>query len=1066
MNLRSMRRQSWIATGCAVVAGALLASCVPLVRDSDNGDWAFARQVLPLLYGRKARGYEELKVLADLSARVGREATLRGLMEQPEFVSHWTEVIVNHLQASKEVPGLFGDQQSQRACFPQAVTLGGTGRDLARWIRDHRPDAGPAACAGGPCGSFSMTDVIRSSLLLDDLSPAYRAYLFALQNKPIDGAEVTEPNRRSSLFKRFESVYLHRRNDCLACHNSFSSVTGPSSHWDRMFALPMYFEEAVYGGHAGRTDEKELHGAFRVGGVNSGSIAPWGMQQCGSFSRPASNDSEPGAPGFGFLARNLGSRASIFDVESLLDAGVSKLRDGLARCSASPANFGATCTSCTLTVEPPLSAAQVAAQNAVRTIFTTANCFGCHAPTGPGIPKMTAVNFASVLIRSPSSGDATKARVAPGCADGTEPGCGGRGSHLMERLTTTDPARRMPPAGLSAGDIATVRSWINGLPRDAGCGGSICTASGVSCRNDVAHGPFVAGDEALAMLTATSIVNMVWTHVMGYPLTIDLYHPRNEAQRNILWNLTEFNFVNKGWSLRELLVRIVLFDYFNRRAPSTGDGVAAAGGGVSPYELPLMFNPWAQADPRQQPLALPGWTPGPTAPAPDPGYDPDTAANRSRHYDPMSEAVHRHSARTLLYSASTALDWTRPERFYPNPYPSKSLALAIGEYWRDTEPGFRGTSFTSLLSWEFSHGRCEKPAAVSTDWIDRLVAAIAPFDTANPGAELRIEDVARTVKDWLLSDSSLNAAAPAGMSVTEAQALEALFGVPLTARAAGVASQKVRAYCGMLLQSPQFMLAGLEPPGGPGPRPRLRVCNAGDCTYGQICSTLRSSVMNHSLPFRCGFDSIEDPFPVPGEATIRDWRAPLELLCRRTACEPIDLPQGCFPGRGLCPIPPRCDPRIDGCGGPLPPLELAHQVRAGRVLLMPADAPALGSLLQVPGVKGVRGEQALDPATAPAAGDWIILPPGATLRDGLRRSEVPRRTARDDTAGSAMVILVREPSKESFAVHRLEAFPFPRDEAAQMLRDPSRRFGSGGPPLTGERRFDPRELKERLNRPK
>jgi hypothetical protein len=133
---------------------------------------------------------------------------------------------------------------------------------------------------------------------------------------------------------------------------------------------------------------------------------------------------------------------------------------------------------------------------------------------------------------------------------------------------------------------------------------------------------------------------------------------------------------------------------------------------------------------------------------------------------------------------------------------------------------------------------------------------------------------------------------------------------------------------------------------------------------------------------------------------------------------------------------------------------------------MPADAPALGSLLQIPGVKGVRGEQALDPATAPAAGDWIILPPGATLRDGLRRSEVPRRTARDDTAVSAMVILVREPSKESFAAHRLEAFPFPRDEAAQMLRDPSRRFGSGGPPLPSELRFDQRELKERLNRPK
>ncbi|MCK7495153.1 MAG: hypothetical protein MZW92_31710 [Comamonadaceae bacterium] len=118
-----------------------------------------------------------------------------------------------------------------------------------------------------------------------------------------------------------------------------------------------------------------------------------------------------------------------------------------------------------------------------------------------------------------------------------------------------------------------MRNWINGLPGNAGCGGGVCSASVASCNTNPLNGGYVHGDEALAMLTAAGIVDMVWTEVMGFPLTIDLYHPRNDAQRNILWNLTEYNFVDKHWSLREVLVRVLLFDYFNRRAPATGDGI-------------------------------------------------------------------------------------------------------------------------------------------------------------------------------------------------------------------------------------------------------------------------------------------------------------------------------------------------------------------------------------------------------------------------------------------------------------------------------------------------------------
>jgi hypothetical protein len=48
-----------------------------------------------------------------------------------------------------------------------------------------------------------------------------------MQDKPIDGNQTPESNKRSSIFKRFETVYLHRRNECLTCHNAFASTTGP-----------------------------------------------------------------------------------------------------------------------------------------------------------------------------------------------------------------------------------------------------------------------------------------------------------------------------------------------------------------------------------------------------------------------------------------------------------------------------------------------------------------------------------------------------------------------------------------------------------------------------------------------------------------------------------------------------------------------------------------------------------------------------------------------------------------------------------------------------------------------
>ncbi|HEX6706046.1 MAG TPA: hypothetical protein VF169_14895 [Albitalea sp.] len=1068
-----MRRLLVAALAALLVVGAL-SSCAPIVRQSDNGDWAYARQLFPILYGRKARGHEELKVIVDMIALVGRDATVRGMMDLPEFADHWTELLLNHMRASKESAG--ADSQSQQSCFPAALQPAGQAPELARWIRDHAPDAGAAQCGGSPCGSFMMSDVLRSAVLLDDLSPAYRAYLFAMQNRPISGNQVSESNQRSSIYKRFESVFLHRRNECLACHNSAASVTGPSSFWNRSHPVPVFLEQSVFGADSGRVDEAELRAPFRVSGVNGGGTSPWGLGSCGSFARPATDDTELTGAQIGFMTKAFGKRGSVFDIEGELHRGVDGLRDGLGRCSGPivPAPTAA-CTACTSFTEPALSAAQIAARDAVRAAFESPNgqpgdsCFGCHgiAPNGMGQLRMTATDFAQKLVRVASTTTPPAVRVLPGCADGSEAGCGGQGSALIERITTTNASRHMPPGGtLSAAQITTVRNWIRGLPTGAGC--SSCMPSGLAC-GDILNHHFVAGHEGFAYMTAASVVDAVWTEVMGYPLTIDNYFPRNEGQKSLLWNLTEYHFVDEHWSLKELLTTVLSYRYFNRKPPVAGDGPSA-------YELPQFFNPWAEGDPRVPPIAQPGWATGSTTPpVAAPGYDPNLEANRPRHYDPMTDAVHRHGTRSLLRSAGLALGWGSPQRYPGSAYPTRELSLAMGEYLNDVQPGFRGTNFSSLLNWESVHGRCARPSSLATDWVDRLLGAVTPFDTANPSAPAQVEDVARAVKDWLVNYSDFDGTTPVGLSSGERAFIAGLYGVPdLTARASTLPdlADKTRRYCGVLLQSPQFMLAGLEPPAGSAPpaRPRLRACNDATCSYLDVCAGYASAVGRHAgMRLMCLSDGVTPAPDIRDRWDHERWLKPIELICALTPCEIVPRPRGCELGQA-CKLPPRCDPRIDGCGGPLPPIELAKQLGTDKVLTMRLSDPRVAALLAGPDAELLRDGRAMPRGTPPAAGDWIRFKPGARVQLG-ERSQVlgaaGKPALRDDAQGDkrddalyVAIVAPRDPISARVSVPRVAPS---LDEIRSIQNNPARRHGSAGAPLdANDLRFDPRQLEERM----
>lgn len=870
-------------------AGAAAYPAAATLPAADAGNYAFARQIIPTLLGRKPKGYDEIKLVADLSAATDRATVARALMDQPEYVEHWSDVLAGMLRIS-----VGDDAKNQRECFETPLRAGRDGGALARWIRDHAPDAGSA-----PDGPFNMADVLRSSLELDDLSPVYRAYLFAMINKPIWGNEIIEDNKRDDFGVQFSRAFIQRQALCITCHNSESSKTGPASGWNRTHPIPGYMEMALYRTSVGIRPERRAYAVFRTD-VNGGDVQPWGMQGCGSFNRNVPDDE---LNYNAYFTRALGKRATVWDLEDILHKGFDKLdREGLQRRGAS--------------------------------------------------------------------------------------------------------------------------------------------------------GQEVDGDAAFAFLVSANIVNQVWAETMGYPLTIPIAFPRNTGQLTVFRNLTENQFLPSRWSLRTLLTRITTSEYYNLRPPQLN-------GGPTAYELPMLFNPWVEADPRR--------------PA-----DPDPA----KHFNSMADAVQRYSPRSLLSSVHHSLAWPPPKRFPDDiEYPKADLLKDLGMFFKDAEPGFKGADFQGMLHWESVHGVCAKPEGVAADWVDRLTAAVSAFDAANPSDPLSMKDVATTVKDWLIGDSQIYDAVPQQEQKGEAELLNEFFGVASLegTRAAAVPEleSQVRRYCGVLTETPQFMLSGVAPVHA-GPKPRLRVCNEGPCSYEQMCDALKPSFERLGWTMSCNPE---------GVATNRG-AAPISAVgpIRMGARLAADAPQGVTGEAlaGLCPsgscavVPwtdnalcakrptlcrgrhPQCDPRcttLDCCGSPLPlvidrPVAflawaeggIVQEARGVRILLRGGmrSRPLLkgfrlraGDLLQIAPrgrlkIKTAQGDFSTPEGGMPAgrkSASWtfIVTGPsalkaakGAALRaDGTAGRETERQLHSDDMRWGEAGTHVRSGAKREIDVERM-----------------------------------------------
>jgi hypothetical protein len=294
----------------------------------DAGHEAWVKRAIPLIQGRKPEGMREVLLLVSMIEQLdalgadGRAVVARGLASGDLYLHRWKIFLWEQLRINRI------EVKSNFECYSQ-TTPAAADAELAAFIRDN--DA-----AGTDFGAeFTLGDVLESSLRLDDLSPLYRADMFARMASPLGGANISqeefEVNARSNFGEIFESAYLGRRSGCLECHNSEESVTyNPDPKYNHFWAIPGNFERALFGDPKGR-DEAQIYAMFRWTGFvgEQDGVRPWGMSgECGRFRDDHSGDILADA---GYLGGDLPASQQLFDIDPLFKSGFASLgADGLA----------------------------------------------------------------------------------------------------------------------------------------------------------------------------------------------------------------------------------------------------------------------------------------------------------------------------------------------------------------------------------------------------------------------------------------------------------------------------------------------------------------------------------------------------------------------------------------------------------------------------------------------------------------------------------------------------------------------------------------------------------------
>ncbi len=315
-----------------------LAPPPPLVHTATRADEeAWVRRAVPLLLGRAPSGLREVERWTDLVWAIGRDDAARTMMEEPEFVAHWLDVLIDLLGVPRR--GMSGEA----ACYAAPAADDATARALSRFVAEHPP--AEAFSAGAP----NMNDLMRGSLLEDDLRPLLLGRLVNLATHPPaycgnTPTELLDEARRRVVGERFTAIFLGRSVSCLACHNGEGSVSDRAeAALDRHWPMASGLERSVFGAPGGLGEEAaslpwRSYGVLSKEGLASSeeaarwpdestpAIRPWGLANaCGSL-RPESALLDPlTGPTEIFLAGERSARTSVWEVERSLRAGFQSL---------------------------------------------------------------------------------------------------------------------------------------------------------------------------------------------------------------------------------------------------------------------------------------------------------------------------------------------------------------------------------------------------------------------------------------------------------------------------------------------------------------------------------------------------------------------------------------------------------------------------------------------------------------------------------------------------------------------------------------------------------------------
>jgi hypothetical protein len=318
-------------------------------------DQAWVRRAIFALAGRKPWGQAEVNAFADAIGAIraadleaagkfgelggtlppygedlvaARKIVARAIMREDAFRLRWSDFFMDALRVVRV------ETKSLRDCYGAPSGPAFDTGALAAWVRDNEPTA-----TNPPVAGFTMQELLSSSLELDDVSPVYRAHLFAMLSRPYTAANVgpyeLERARRQNFGTVFERAYLHRDRVCLTCHNSEFSVTySEDPALNRAWPVPGLFEVALYGSSSGMhapeeaatkgSDELRALSMLRHWGVADGGQGPygWSGDACGMFRVPEDDDPLGVDTYFGSIQ---GPRASVWDLERALHHGVDLL---------------------------------------------------------------------------------------------------------------------------------------------------------------------------------------------------------------------------------------------------------------------------------------------------------------------------------------------------------------------------------------------------------------------------------------------------------------------------------------------------------------------------------------------------------------------------------------------------------------------------------------------------------------------------------------------------------------------------------------------------------------------